>query len=111
MVCTRNKELAKRMTSMRMHGMDRNTWDRYTSPRASWEYDIIAPGYKFNLPDILASIGCCQLKKAELFFSKRKEVVKKYNEAFKNCDFIKLPKCLASLLNENYPRKIKNRQR
>lgn len=91
MVCTRNKELARRMTSMRMHGMDRNTWDRYTSPRASWEYDIIAPGYKFNLPDILASIGCCQLKKAELFFSKRKEIVKKYNEAFKNCDFIKLP--------------------
>ncbi len=91
MVCTRNKELAKRMTAMRMHGMDRNTWDRYTSPKASWEYDIIAPGYKFNLPDILAAIGCCQLKKAEVFFEKRKAIVKKYNEAFKNCDFIKLP--------------------
>ena len=54
MVCTRDSELARRMTVMRMHGMDRTTWDRYTSPRASWEYDIIAPGFKFNLPDILA---------------------------------------------------------
>ena len=65
MVCTRDKNLAKRMTVMRLHGMDRTTWDRYTSPRASWEYDIVALGYKFNLPDVLAAIGVQQLKKAE----------------------------------------------
>lgn len=91
MVCTRDKELAKRMTVMRMHGMDRTTWDRYTSPKASWEYDIVAPGYKFNLPDILAAIGLCQLKKAEIFDKKRKKIVQLYNESFKNLDFIKLP--------------------
>jgi len=91
MVCTRNPELAKRMTVMRMHGMDRTTWDRYTSPRASWDYDIIAPGYKFNLPDVLAAIGCCQVERAQLFYDQRKAVVDKYNEAFKNLDFIKLP--------------------
>lgn len=91
MVCTKNPELAKRMTIMRMHGMDRTTWDRYTSPKASWEYDIVAPGYKFNLPDVLAAIGCCQVDRATLFFEQRKKIVKKYNDAFKNLDFITLP--------------------
>jgi dTDP-4-amino-4,6-dideoxygalactose transaminase len=91
MVCTKNAELAKRMTVMRMHGMDRTTWDRYTSPRASWEYDIIAPGYKFNLPDVLAAIGCCQVDRAQLFYEQRKRIVEKYNKAFAGLDFIKLP--------------------
>ena len=91
MVCTRNAELAKRMSVMRMHGMDRTTWNRYTSPKASWEYDIIAPGYKFNLPDILAALGCCQVDRANLFYEQRKAVVDKYNEAFKDLDFITLP--------------------
>ena len=91
MVCTRDKDLARRMTVMRMHGMDRTTWDRYTSPRASWEYDIIAPGYKFNLPDVLAALGCCQVDRAELFYEQRKRIVEKYNEAFSKLDFIKLP--------------------
>ena len=91
MVCTRDKELARHMTVMRMHGMDRTTWDRYTSPRASWEYDIIAPGYKFNLPDVLAALGCCQVDRAELFYKQRKRIVEKYNEAFSKLDFIKLP--------------------
>lgn len=91
MVCTRDSELARRMTVMRMHGMDRTTWDRYTSPRASWEYDIIAPGYKFNLPDILAAIGCCQVDRAQLFYEQRKRIVDMYNQAFSKLDFIRLP--------------------
>lgn len=91
MVCTRDSELARRMTVMRMHGMDRTTWDRYTSPRASWEYDIIAPGYKFNLPDILAAIGCCQIDRAQLFYEQRKRIVDMYNKAFSKLDFIRLP--------------------
>lgn len=91
MICTRDPELAKRMTAMRLHGMDRTTWDRYTSPRASWEYDIIAPGYKYNLPDVLAAIGCCQLERAHLFDQQRKAIAKRYNEAFSKVDFIQLP--------------------
>ena len=91
MVCTCNPELAKRMTVMRLHGMDRTTWDRYTSPRASWEYDIVAPGYKFNLPDVLAAIGCCQVDRAVLFYEQRKRIVEKYNQSFAKLDFIQLP--------------------
>lgn len=91
MVCTRDESLAKRMAVMRMHGMDRTAWDRYTSPRASWEYDIIEAGFKFNLPDILAAIGVGQLKKAEAFFERRKQIVQRYNEAFRQLDFVQLP--------------------
>ena len=71
--------------------MDRTTWDRYTSPRASWEYDIVAPGYKFNLPDVLAAIGCCQVDRAVLFYEQRKRIVEKYNQSFAKLDFIQLP--------------------
>lgn len=91
MVTTRDTELARRMTVMRMHGMDRTTWDRYTSPRASWEYDIIEAGYKFNLPDVLAALGIEQLKKANTFFEQRKKFAELYNSAFKDMDFVKLP--------------------
>ena len=71
--------------------MDRDAWDRYTSDKASWEYDIIAPGFKANLPDILSAIGRVQLKKAESFEFKRKKIGEKYNKAFSDCDFLTLP--------------------
>ena len=91
MVCVRDQALAKRMTVMRMHGMDRTTWDRYTSPRASWEYDIVDLGWKFNLPDLLAVIGRVQLSRSKEFFESRKKIVALYNEAFSKLDFIQLP--------------------
>ena len=91
MVCVRDQELAKRMTIMRMHGMDRTTWDRYTSPRASWEYDIVDLGWKFNLPDLLAVIGRVQLARANEFFEARKKIVSLYNKAFSGMDFIQVP--------------------
>ena len=91
MVCTKDPELAKTMQVMRMHGMDRTTWDRYTSPKASWQYDIIAPGFKFNLPDILSAIGRVQLKKTNDFFEKRKHIAALYNNGFKDVDFVQIP--------------------
>lgn len=91
MITTNDDALAKRMSQMRLHGMDRDAWDRYTSDKASWEYDIIAPGFKSNLPDVLSAIGRVQLKKAKSFYDKRIKIVEKYNDAFKNCGFITLP--------------------
>ena len=91
MVTTNDASLAKRMEMMRLHGMDRTTWDRYTSPKASWVYDIVAPGYKSNLPDILAALGRVQLSRADEFDEKRKRHAAKYNETFSKFDFIKLP--------------------
>ena len=91
MVVTSNPELAQRMTTMRLHGIDRNVWDRYTSKKASWEYDIIDAGFKFNLPDILAAIGVEQLKKSDLFLEKRKRIVEKYNQEFSKHEIFILP--------------------
>ncbi|MBQ4377855.1 MAG: DegT/DnrJ/EryC1/StrS aminotransferase family protein [Treponema sp.] len=91
MITTNDDSLAKRMSQMRLHGMNRDAWDRYTNPKASWEYDIIAPGFKSNLPDVLSAIGRVQLKKAKSFDEKRKNIVKLYNEAFKNLDYVILP--------------------
>lgn len=91
MICTKDLMLLKDMQIMRLHGMDRTTWNRYTSPKANWQYDIVAPGYKFNLPDILSAIGRIQLKKANIFFEKRKHICKIYNQEFSKLDFLELP--------------------
>lgn len=91
MVTTNDDAIARRIAVMRLHGMDRSAWDRYTSPRASWEYDIVACGYKCNLPDILSALGREQLRRAGDFFARRKAVVRAYNAAFGGCDFLRLP--------------------
>lgn len=91
MVTTKDTALYERMTMMRLHGMDRTTWDRYTSEKASWFYDIKATGYKSNLPDILAALGRVQLSRADEFDQKRKVHAAQYNEAFSKLDFVSIP--------------------
>ena len=91
MVSVKDKKTAERILQMRLHGMNRDAWDRYTSNKASWEYDIVAPGFKSNLPDILSAIARVQLKKADILDAKRKIHVKKYNDAFSKMDFVKIP--------------------
>lgn len=80
MVVTRNSELAKRCRVMRLHGMSRDAFDRYTSTKPAWHYDIIAPGYKYNLTDIASSIGIHQLKKAWTFQQKRQQMAEFYDK-------------------------------
>ena len=67
MVATDRDEVAARIRVMRLHGIDRDVWDRYTASGASWKYDVVAPGYKYNMTDIAAAIGRVQLRKAETF--------------------------------------------
>jgi dTDP-4-amino-4,6-dideoxygalactose transaminase len=91
MVCVHSPALAERISRLRMHGIDRPVWDRYTSKNASWEYDVTEAGWKCNLPDILAAIGRAQLTKAQSLFEKRKAIAEKYNQAFASLDFLRLP--------------------
>jgi dTDP-4-amino-4,6-dideoxygalactose transaminase len=84
MVVTANPEIAKRCSIMRLHGIDRDAFDRYTSEKPSWYYEIVAPGFKYNMTDIAASIGIHQLKKAQIFKEKRTNIAKCYLEAFKD---------------------------
>jgi dTDP-4-amino-4,6-dideoxygalactose transaminase len=82
MVVTADAELAARMALMRMHGIDREVWDRYTSKKASWSYQVTEAGYKYNLPDILAAIGRVQLRRAESFLEMRRAIAARYDRAF-----------------------------
>jgi dTDP-4-amino-4,6-dideoxygalactose transaminase len=80
MVVTRNKELAKRCRVMRLHGISRDAFDRYTSTKPAWFYEVVAPGYKYNMPDISAAIGIHQLKRLPGFLVKRTEMANIYSQ-------------------------------
>ncbi|WP_394673356.1 DegT/DnrJ/EryC1/StrS family aminotransferase [Limnobacter sp.] len=95
MVVSRNPELIKRCKTMRLHGINRDVFDRFTSKAPSWYYEVVAPGFKYNLTDLASAIGIHQLKKAELFRAKRQAIVDQYNQAFKNLPVV-LPEGAAS---------------
>ncbi|WP_312105708.1 MULTISPECIES: DegT/DnrJ/EryC1/StrS family aminotransferase [Gammaproteobacteria] len=82
MVVTRDAELAKRCRIMRLHGISRDAFDRYTSTKPAWFYEIVAPGFKYNMPDIAAAIGIHQLKRLSEFQVKRSQMAAYYNSAF-----------------------------
>jgi len=84
MVVTREAELANRCRVMRLHGISRDAFDRYTSKKPSWHYEVVAPGCKYNMTDIASSIGIHQLKKASAFQKRRSAMAAEYDEAFRD---------------------------
>jgi len=82
MVVTRDAELAKRIKTMRLHGMSRDAFDRFTAKVPSWYYEIVAPGFKYNLTDIASALGLQQLKRALEFQRQRERIALQYNAAF-----------------------------
>ena len=91
MLCTNDDNIASRVKIMRLHGINRDVWDRF-SIGASWEYDIVAPGFKYNMPDINAAVGIHQLRKVELFRDKRQRISEAYHEALRDIPGLILPK-------------------
>lgn len=89
MICTNNPEIAERTTIMRMHGINRDAWKRY-SESGSWYYEVVAPGYKYNFTDLQASLGLPQLKKVDMMWESRKRIAAMYKEAFNDFDLIQL---------------------
>lgn len=81
MVVTGDAEIAKRCRIMRLHGISRDAFDRYTSDKPSWHYEVVAPGCKYNMTDIAAAIGIHQLKKAWAFQEKRGAMAAVYDAA------------------------------
>ncbi|WP_394275342.1 DegT/DnrJ/EryC1/StrS family aminotransferase [Luteococcus sp.] len=82
MVVTRDGALAKRMRTMRLHGISRDVFDRYTSDKPSWQYEVVAPGFKYNLTDTAAAMGRVQLRRAGQMRDARAAIAKRYLEAF-----------------------------
>lgn len=78
MVVTRSQALADRIRTMRLHGIDRDAFDRFRSKRPSWYYEIVAPGFKYNLTDIASAIGLEQLRRLPAFLETRQDMAKRY---------------------------------
>ncbi|RDK84008.1 UNVERIFIED_ORG: dTDP-4-amino-4,6-dideoxygalactose transaminase [Idiomarina abyssalis] len=95
MLVTRNPDIAARCRIMRLHGISKDAFDRYTSNKPAWFYEVVAPGYKYNMPDIAASIGVHQLKRLTGFQKKRAEMAAFYSEKLKG-----LPLTLPHLMRE-----------
>lgn len=91
MLVTRNAELAKRAKVMRLHGMNRDAFDRFTAKVPSWYYEIVAPGFKYNLTDIAAALGIHQLKRIPAFQARRELIAQAYNDAFADLPLILPP--------------------
>ena len=91
MITTDNDEYARRMGVMRLHGIDRDIWNRFTSDKPSWEYDVVAPGFKYNMPDVNAAIGLAQLERAEQMRRERERCARYYMEALRDIPWLDLP--------------------
>ncbi|WP_447603630.1 DegT/DnrJ/EryC1/StrS family aminotransferase [Nitrospira sp. Nam80] len=81
MITTDNPDWAARMRIMALHGLSRDAWKRYTA-EGSWYYEILSPGFKYNLTDIAAALGISQLQKAERFWKARERYAGLYDEGF-----------------------------
>jgi len=74
----------------RLHGMSRDAWKRYSS-EGSWFYQVVCPGFKYNMTDIQAALGLHQLRKLSGFQARRRQVVRRYNEAFSRLAELQIP--------------------
>jgi len=84
MVVTDDEHYASRISTMRLHGINRDVFDRYSSDKPQWYYEVVAPGFKYNMTDIAASIGIHQLKKINQFQQRREWIARQYSENFQN---------------------------
>jgi dTDP-4-amino-4,6-dideoxygalactose transaminase len=78
MVVGRDPQVLQRIRTMRLHGINRDVFDRYTSTAPKWYYEVVAPGFKYNMPDPAAAIGIHQLRKARRFLERRNAIASRY---------------------------------
>ncbi len=90
MVTINDEELKEKLKIWGLHGISKDAWKRY-SAEGSWYYEVVCPGYKYNMTDIQASLGLQQLEKLNRFQRKREKSVKAYDEAFKDMKEITIP--------------------
>lgn len=90
MITTEDAECAKRLQVMRLHGIARDAWKRY-SAEGSWFYEVLEAGYKYNLTDLQAALGLAQLAKCDAMFAGRQRVAERYTEAFEGIAALQVP--------------------
>lgn len=92
MVLTRKPDIAKRIGVMRLHGISKDAFDRYSSRKPSWRYEVVAPGFKYNLTDLASAIGIEQLKKTRQFHARRLALAARYDEALRDLPLLLPPR-------------------
>jgi len=92
MLTTDSPDWAERCRVMSLHGISGNAWKRYAA-EGSWFYEIIAPGYKYNMTDVTAAMGVAQLHKAERMWARRAEIARLYSEEMSRLPELQLPFC------------------
>jgi perosamine synthetase len=90
MAVTNDAALAERMRLMSLHGLSHDAWKRY-SGGSSWDYRILAPGYKYNMTDIAAALGVRQLERAESLRVERESLAMRYLTALAGVEELELP--------------------
>ncbi len=90
MATTASAEWAEKMRVLSLHGISHDAWKRY-SAAGSWSYEILRPGFKYNLTDIAAALGLEQLKKCRSFHEARKRIARAYDEGFEDLPEIATP--------------------
>lgn len=91
MLVTNNEEVHERVKVMRLHGINKDIWDRFYSDKPKWEYDVIEAGFKYNMPDINAAIGLAQFEQIEVFRTERQKVAEYYFDCLGKVKEIDLP--------------------
>jgi dTDP-4-amino-4,6-dideoxygalactose transaminase len=89
---TGDASLVDRARVLSLHGMSRNAWNRYGT-EGTWFYDVVSPGFKYNMTDIQAALGLVQLARLNKLQSRRAEIFARYNEAFKSIRGLQTPAC------------------
>lgn len=92
MVVTRDPGLAERIRVMRLHGINRDAFDRFQSKTPAWYYEVVAPGYKYNLNDMSAALGRVQLTRIDAFAERRNALAELYRTAFADLPIIDAPR-------------------
>jgi dTDP-4-amino-4,6-dideoxygalactose transaminase len=92
MLVTRDAAIAARAQVMRLHGINRDAFDRFTAQKPSWHYEIVAPGFKYNLTDIAAALGIHQLRRARTFQQQRAALAARYDAALAGLPVILPPR-------------------
>jgi dTDP-4-amino-4,6-dideoxygalactose transaminase len=102
MIVTRDAAVAERCRLMRLHGINRDPYERYASPKMSCHYEVVAPGYKYNMTDLAASLGIHQLKKAWTFQRRREQMAGVYDEALRGLPLVIPPSAPAGDIHSRH---------
>lgn len=88
LVVTRNEDYARRMRIMRLHGIDRDAFGRFQSRTPAWQYQVVAPGFKYNMTDVAAAMGRVQLRRIDAFAERRAQLAEMYRDALSDLPLV-----------------------